>query len=58
MTTNKIHEVVVSDIDGMSDAMYAALDLLFKEELRKQGIDPDVGWEHWTIKAQYIPHNE
>lgn len=49
------NEVIVSNIDAMSDAMYAALDLLFKQELVAQGKDPDVSWQHWTIKAQYEP---
>ena len=49
------NEVVVSNIDAMSDALYAALDLSFKQELVAQGKDPDVSWQHWTIKAQYEP---
>jgi hypothetical protein len=52
------NEVVVSNIDAMSDAVYEALDMLFKQELVAQGKDPNVFWQHWTIKAQYEPIGE
>ena len=42
----------------MSDELYDALDEAFKQELIDQGKDPNVGWDFWTIKADYTPYNE
>ena len=46
-------EVVLDNIDAMSDELYEALDQAFKEELLRQGKNPDVSWQFWTIKAEY-----
>lgn len=55
--TPKPNSVTLSNIDAMSDYLYDALDEAFKEELVAQGKDPNVGWEYWSIKADYEPND-
>lgn len=52
------NSVTLSDIDAMSDELYDALDEAFKQELVAQGRDAEVGWDYWTIKADFTPYNE
>ena len=52
------NSVTISNIDAMSDTLYDALDEAFKEELVAQGRDAEVGWDYWTIKADFTPYNE
>lgn len=50
------NSVTISNIDAMSDELYDALDTAFKQELVAKGVDPDtIGWDYWTIKADYTP---
>ena len=55
MTKNIVR---LENIDAMSDELYDALSDAFQEELIKQGIDPDVMWEYWSISATYKPNKE
>jgi hypothetical protein len=56
--TPKPNSVTLSNIDAMSDELYDALNNAFIEELKAQGKDPEVGWDHWTITAEFTPYEE
>jgi hypothetical protein len=45
--------VKLDNIDAMSDELYDALDIAFKEELERQGKSADVSWQFWNINAEY-----
>ena len=49
---------VVIDVSSMSEEFYDLVDKMFREELAKQGKDPEVMFEFWTLKASYVELNE
>ena len=51
MNMGDVKEVEITDINGMSDTFYEAIDRAFRAELRKQGKNDLVIWEFWTLKA-------
>jgi len=48
-----IEMVKLDNIDAMSDLLYDLLSEAFKEELVRQGKNPNVFWDFWSISATY-----
>jgi len=45
--------IKLDNIDAMSDELYDLLEEAFKQELIRQGKNPNVGWDFWDITATY-----